>query len=110
MIIECQDICVPWECSLNVDFKSEIKKKDTNEFICRTKIVKDFENKLMVTKQTYGYHTNLWLPNLWLPKGMGGGEGWTGGLGLTCAHRGTWNDWPMGTCWIAQGLLPDTLC
>ena len=45
------------------------KKKDTNEFICRTEA------------------EPLTLTNLWLPKGTGGGrEGWTGGLGLASAH------------------------
>ena len=34
---------------------------------------------------------------------------WTGGLGLTCAPCGIWNDWPTGTCSIAQGTLPNIL-
>ena len=46
-----------------------LKKKDTNELMCRT------ETDLQTLK------------NLWLPKGTGGeGEGWTGGLGLAYAH------------------------
>ena len=45
----------------------DLKKKDTNELICRTE----------TDSQT--------LKNL--PKGTGRGqEGWTGGLGLTYAH------------------------
>ena len=39
-------------------------------------------------------------------KGDRWGEGWTGGWRLACAHSGLWNDWPMGTCCIAQGTLP----
>ena len=51
------------------------------------------------------------LENLRLSKGTGvGGEGWIGGLGLTYAHRGIWNDWPAGTCCIAQRTLPNILC
>ena len=51
------------------------------------------------------------LKNLWLPKGAGSGwgRGWTGDLGLAYAHGGTWNDWPMGTCCIAQRTLPNVL-
>ena len=30
------------------------------------------------------------------------GAGWTGGLGLAYAHCSMWNDWPVGTCWVAQ--------
>ena len=47
--------------------------------------------------------------NLWLPKGTGQGEGWTGGLGLASAHGDVWNDWPTGTCCIVQGTLPNIL-
>ena len=44
--------------------------------------------------------------NSWLPKGTaGGGKGWTTGLGLAYAHCGIWNDWPPGTCCVAQGIL-----
>ena len=43
-------------------------KKDTNELICRT-----------------GTDSQA-LKNLWLPKGKGGGDGWTWGLGLAYAH------------------------
>ena len=32
------------------------------------------------------------------------------GLGLAYAHQGTWNDWPKGTCYIAQRTLPSILC
>ena len=46
--------------------------------------------------------------NLWLPKGIGGG-GWTGGLELTYAHSGIWSVWPTGTCYVAQGTLPNIL-
>ena len=38
-----------------------------------------------------------------------GEEEWTGGLGLAYAHHGIWNDWPTGTCCIAQGILPNVL-
>ena len=34
---------------------------------------------------------------------------WTGGLGLTHAHCGVWNDWPTGTCCIEQGTPPNIL-
>ena len=36
----------------------------------------------------------------------GWGEGWTGGLGLAYAHCGIWNNWPVGTCCVAQGFYP----
>ena len=39
----------------------------------------------------------------------GWGEGWTGGLGLAYAHCGIWNNWPVGTCCVAQGFYP-TFC
>ena len=41
------------------------------------------------------------------------GEGWTGGVGSAYAHRGLWNDWPTGTCCVAERTLPifcDNLC
>ena len=44
-------------------------KYDTNELIYKTE--KDVQT---------------WKPNLWLLKGKGGREGWTGGLGLAYAH------------------------
>ena len=47
--------------------------------------------------------------NLWLPKGIGGREGWVAGLGLAYANCGIWNDWPMGICSVAQGSLPNSL-
>ena len=55
-------------------------------------------------KQTQTLKTNLWLP-----KGMGGEEGWTVGLGLAYAHLGIRSDWPIGTCCIAQRTLPSIL-
>ena len=67
-------------------------KKYTNEFICRAKT----DSQILKT-------------NLWLPKGTGGGEGQTGGLGLAYAHCGIWNDWPMGTCYKAQRTLLNIL-
>ena len=42
----------------------KLKKRETNELICRTE----------TDSQT--------LKNLWLPKGIGGEEGWTEGLRL----------------------------
>ena len=42
--------------------------------------------------------------NLWLPEGTGGGGGMDGGFGT-----GIWNGWPIGTCHIAQGRLPNIL-
>ena len=48
------------------------KKKDTNELICKTET------------------------DSWLPKGTGGRGG------LVYAHCGIWNDWPNGTCSIAE--------
>ena len=52
--------------------------------------------------------------NLWLPKGTGweGGMDWGFGAGIWNTygiHCGIWNDWPMGTCCIAQGILPNIL-
>ena len=37
-------------------------------------------------------HSPVLKTSLWLPKGTGVREGWTGGLGLACAHCGMWND------------------
>ena len=72
--------------------ESKKKKKDTNDLMCTTE----------TDSQTWD--------NLWLPKGTGGGGlGWTGSLGLAYAHWGIWNDWPVGTCCIAQGTLPNIL-
>ena len=64
-------------------------KKDTNELIYKTETLPDFKNKLMVTK----------------------GERWGVGdrLGIWDWHMHTevlWNDWPMGTCFKAQRILP----
>ena len=59
-----------------------LKQKDTAE------ILTDFENKLIVTK------------------GNMQGEGWTGDLGLAYAHWDICNDWPTGTCLIAEGTHP----
>ena len=69
------------------------KKKDTNELIYRRE----------TDPQT--------LKNLLLPMGTGGGgwDRWTRSLGLACAHCGIWNDWPVGTCCIAQGTLRNVL-
>ena len=36
-------------------------------------------------------------------------EGWTGGLGLAYEHWSIWNDWPTGTCCIAQRTLPNSV-
>ena len=66
-------------------------KKDTNELICRSE----------TDSQT--------LKNLSLQKGTGGREGQTEGLGLTHAHCGIWNDWPTGTCCVAQRTAPNIL-
>ena len=68
-----------------------LKKKDTNELICRTKTESEFA-KHMVTKE------NMW-----------GGEGWTRGLELAYAPWGIWNDWPVRICCIAQGTLSNIL-
>ena len=57
-------------------------KKDTNKLIA--------EQKQIQTLKT----------NLRLPKGAGGVGGMDWGFGI-----GVWNDWPMGTCRIAQGTL-----
>ena len=64
------------------------QKKDTNQLICRTETDSDFENKGDM---------------------LMGGKGWTGDLGLAYAHCGTWNGWPVGTCCVAQGTLPNIL-
>jgi len=68
-------------------------KKDTNEPICKTKI------DSQILKET-----------LWLPKGIDG-QG-RDGLGVWDCHineTGIWNDWPLGTCCIAEGTLPNSL-
>ena len=65
-----------------------LKKKDTNELICKT----ETDSQILKT-------------NLWLLKETGWEEGWTEGLGLAYAYCGIWNDWPMGTCCIVQGTL-----
>ena len=67
-------------------------KKDTNELIYRTEI----DSQTLKT-------------NLWFPKGTGEGLGWIKGLGLVYANCGTWNEWPMETCYRAQGTLPNSL-
>ena len=51
----------------------------------------DLENKFMVTK------------------GDRLEEGWTGGVEMAHAHRGTCSDWPTGTCCLAPGTPPNTL-
>ena len=72
-----------------ISLMSEIKKKDTNELICKTE-------------------TDSWaLKNFWLSKGTG--KGGTGVLGLAYAHGGIWNHWPGGTCCMAQGTLLSVL-
>ena len=48
-------------------------------------------------KHAYDYQREWW------------GEGWTGGLGSAHAPWGVWNDWPTGTCSVAQGTLPHVL-
>ena len=62
-------------------------------------------NLFVEQKQTH----RLLKTNLWLPKGTGEREGIIGGMGLSYAHCGIWNDWPTGTCCIAQGILPNIL-
>ena len=74
-----------------------LKKKGTNELICRTEI------------------NSRTLKNLWLPKGTGQGVGRRDGLGVWDWHMHTvvWNDWPTGICYIARELYPifcDDLC
>ena len=49
-------------------------------------------NLLAEQKQLHRF----WKMNLWLPKGMGGREGWNKGLGLAYAHCSIWNDWQTG--------------
>ena len=51
------------------------------------------------------------LKNLWLPKGTGWGgrKEWTGGLGLANEYSDIWNDWPMGSCYLAQRTLSNIL-
>ena len=63
---------------------------DTNELICRTE----------TDSQT--------LKNLWLSKAKGEqGEAET--RGLAYAHKSIGNDWPTGTCYVAQGALSSVL-
>ena len=52
-------------------------------------------------KQTYDYQRRWRGAVVW--------EGWTRGLGLAYARRGIWNDWPSGTCCIAQRTLSNIL-
>ena len=68
------------------------KKKNIDKLICRT----ETDSQTLKT-------------NLRLPKGTGGGERWTRGLGLAYAHIGLWNDWPTGTCCKAQSTLANIL-
>ena len=49
----------------------------------------------------------LW--KTWLPKETGLGGSGLGGLGLTYVPSGIWNDWPPGTCCIAQSTLLNIL-
>ena len=57
------------QTSYDITYTWNVKKiKDTNELMCR----------METDSQT--------LKNLWLPKGTGGGEEWTEGLGLGYAH------------------------
>ena len=42
-------------------------------------------------------------------KGDRWGWGWTGVWGLACAHCDTWNDWPIGTCYIAKNSTQDSV-
>ena len=53
--------------------------------------------------------STLWLTELKDRWYWGRRDGWPGGLGLTYAHWGIWNDWPMGTCCIAQRTQPNIL-
>ena len=69
-----------------------ILEKDKNELICRT----ETDSETLKT-------------SLRLPKGTGVWEGWNRGLELVYTHCGIWNDWPMGTCSIAQATLPHIL-
>ena len=41
-----------------------------------------------------------------VPEETGQGEGGTGGLALAYAQRSIWNDWPTGTCGIAENSYP----
>ena len=36
-------------------------------------------------------------------------KGILGSLGLACVYCSIWNDWPMGTCYIAQRTLASIL-
>ena len=51
-------------------------------------------------KETYGYQRQ----QVW-----GGRRDGLGSLGLAYAHWGIWNDYPTGTCCIAQGTLLNIL-
>ena len=77
--------------SLFMPLKENLKN-DTIELICRTE------------RDTQTLKTNLWLP-----KETGCRKGWTGDLGLACTHCGIWNDWPTGTCCIAQRTPSNTV-
>ena len=64
------------------------KKKDTNELIYKTET-----------------DSQPSTANVQLLKMAGGGQGWTGGLGLAHAQGGAGNGWSLGTCCRAQGNL-----
>ena len=51
----------------------------------------------------------LWKTDGYQRGQVGDGEKWTWGLGLAFAHWGIWNDWPTGTCCVAQRTLPSNL-
>ena len=54
------------------------------------KKIMDLENRLVIPK-------------------LGGGVGWTGGLGLIDANYYIWNRLTMRACYIAQGILSSHL-
>ena len=74
----------------SISHTRDILIKATNEVICRI----ETDSQTLKT-------------NLWLPKGKTGR--WPGGLGLADAHFGIWNDWPRGTCLVAERTSPKIL-
>ena len=82
----------PMKCKEAQDMEGKIWQESGGKNMAgklrdRTEMGSDFK-KLMVTK------------------GDRGGIDWEFGIGM---HIEVWNDWPMGTCCIAQRTLPNIL-
>ena len=78
------------QASYDITFMGKFLKRIQMNLFAEQRIT-DFENKLIVIKEDR-------------MKGDG-----LGVWGLAYAHYGVWNDWPTGTCCIAQRTLPNIL-